>query len=339
MELDNIQIKFILEIKDRVRQAQYQAMKAVNTCLIELYWDIGKSISEKQKENWGKAIVNKLSKELQADFPGISGFSTGNLWLMAQFYKEYHQDEILVPMVREISWTKHIIIMKKCKNLSERQFYTFAVKKYGWTKDLLLHQIENKSYEKHLLNQTNFIEVLPDKIRKQAILAVKDHYNFELLGLENEHNERELEQAIVKNIRNFLMEMGHNFAFIGNQYRLEIEGNEYFIDLMLYHRVLRCLVAIELKIGEFTPEYKGKMEFYLNIINDKIKLPEENDAIGMIICKSKKRTIVEYSLKNSNMPIGIATYDTTNKLPEEYKKMLPSPEDISKNIADLIMNS
>jgi len=336
MSIDKTQHSFIIEIKEKVRLAQYEAMKAVNTQLINLYWDIGKSISEKQQESWGKAIVPTLSKELQAEFPGVGGFSTTNLWLMTQFYLEYHFVEILHPLVVEISWSKHIVIMNKCKNNQERQFYILSTKKFGWTKNVLIHQIENKTFEKYLLNQTSFDATLPEKLKKQAILAVKDHYNFELLGLADEHNERELEQAIVKNIRNFLLEMGHDFAFIGNQYRLEVEGNEYFIDLLLYHRQLRCLIAIELKIGEFMPEYKGKMEFYLSVLNDKIKLPDENDAIGIIICKSKKRTIVEYSLKTANMPIGVATYGLTNKLPKQYQNLLPSPEEINQRISGLL---
>lgn len=338
MQIDNHQHNFIAEIKEKVRSAQYEAMKAVNTQLINLYWEIGRSISEKQQESWGKAIVPTLSKELQAEFPGVGGFSTTNLWLMAQFYTEYQSVEFLQPLVGEISWTKHTVILNKCKDNQERQFYILATKKFGWTKDLLIHQIENKSFEKYLLNQTNFDNTLPTTVKNQAILAVKDHYNFELLGLADEHSERELEEALVKNIRRFLLEMGYNFAFLGNQYRLEVEGNEYFIDLLLYHRQLRCLVAIELKIGEFMPEYKGKMEFYLSVLNDKIKLPEENDAIGIIICKSKKRTIVEYSLKSSSLPIGVATYNLTNELPEQYQKMLPTPQQISDRIIGLLTN-
>ena len=326
------QISFITEIKERVRSAQYEAMKFVNTTLINLYWDIGKSISEKQNESWGESVVPTLSKELQEEFPGSSGFSVANLWLMAQFYNEYSSNKILEPLVREISWTKNIAIMKKCKEVQERRFYILTTKKYGWTKSVLTHQIENKSYEKYLLNQTNYDQVLPDHLKNQAILSVKDQYNFELLDLADEHSERELETSIIKNIRAFLMQMGSDFAFIGNQYRLEVDRQEYFIDLLLYHRQLRSLIAVELKIGDFKPEYKGKMEFYLSVLNDKVKHPDENDAIGIIICKSKSRTIVEYSLKSSTMPIGVSTYSLTAKLPPEYENLLPSPEEINEKI-------
>lgn len=329
---NELQTSFIAEIKAKVRQAQYDALKTVNVYLINLYWEIGKSISEKQSESWGKAIVPTLSKELQKEFPGVGGFSVGNLWLMAQFYNEYYNVENLVPLVREISWSKHVSILKKCKDNLERQFYILATKKYGWSKNVLIHQIENSTYEKYLLNQTNFENTLPESIKNQAHLAVKDEYTFDFLNLADEHSESQLENALVQNIRNFLLEMGNQFTFVGNQFKLEIEGREYFIDLLLYHRQLQCLVAVELKIGEFIPEYKGKMEFYLSIINDKIKLPNENDSIGIIICKDKNRTVVEYSLKSSRMPIGVASYKTTAQLPKEYKNLLPSEKEIIKRI-------
>jgi predicted nuclease of restriction endonuclease-like (RecB) superfamily len=332
MSSDLSQMVFITDIKHKVRAAQYEALKAVNTELINLYWEIGKSIAEKQSENWGKSVVATLSKELQKEFPKISGFSEANLWLMSQFYTEYQPVEILEPLVREISWSKHIAILKKCKNTQERQFYILATKKFGWTKNVLIHQIENKTFEKYLLNQTNFDRTLSENIKNQASLAVKDEYVFDFLELTDEHSEYELEQALIQNVRSFLLEIGHNFTFVGNQYRLAVGNKEYFIDLLLYHRQLQCLVAVELKIGEFLPEYKGKMEFYISVLNDTVKLPHENSAIGIIICKSKDRTIVEYSLSTGNLPIGVATYTTSNSLPDEYLRLLPSVEEISDKI-------
>ena len=332
MKIEKSQLAFIADIKQKIRQAQYEALKSVNVHLINLYWEIGKSIAEKQSESWGKSIVPTLSKELQKEFPGVGGFSEGNLWLMAQLYSEYNADENLVPLVREISWSKHVTILKKCKNNLERQFYIEATKKFGWTKNVLIHQIENKTYEKYLLNQTNFEQTLPDNVKNQAYLAVKDEYTFDFLNLTDEYTESRLEHALVNNIRNFLLEMGNHFTFVGNQFKLSIDDKEYFIDLLLFHRQLKCLVAVELKIGEFLPEYKGKMEFYLSVLNDKIKLPDENDSIGIIICKEKNRTVVEYSLKTSNMPIGVATYTTTPRLPKNYKNLLPAASEISDKI-------
>lgn len=325
--------QFLVEIKERVRTAQYEAMKAVNKEMIALYWDIGKSIADKQQQfGWGKSIVETLSKDLQNEFPGIQGFGSRNIWYMQQFYTEYQRSELLQPLVAEISWSKHLAIMTKCKNEQERQFYILATKKFGWTKDLLINKIEAKNYEKYLVGQTNFESTLPDTIKNQAILAVKDDYTFDFLNLGEEHSEAELEQALIQNIRSFLVEFGTDFTFVGNQYRIEIEGEEYFIDLLLYHRKLQAMVAVELKIGKFLPEYKGKMEFYLNVLNDTIKLPHENPSIGIIICKSKKRTIVEYALKDSNQPIGIATYSLTSELPDSYQEILPDGEEIARKI-------
>ena len=330
-------LNFKNEITARIRSAQYEALKAVNKEMIALYWEVGKRITEQQTAlGWGKSVVENLSRDIQKEFPGIQGFGVRNMWDMARFYAEYQSNEILQPLVAEISWSKHIIILTKCKETQQRQFYILATKKYGWTKDVLINKIEAKTYENYLLGQSNFDITLPDSIKNQAILALKDEYTFDLVGLAEEHSEYELEQAIIKNIRAFLMEFGTDFSFIGNQYRLEVDGKEYFIDLLLYNRRLQAMIAIELKIGEFQPEYKGKMEFYLNILNDTVKLPHENPAIGIIICKSKSRMIVEYALKSSNMPIGVATYSLSSELPEAYKKLLPTSEEIAKKIEILI---
>ncbi|RGN94375.1 YhcG family protein [Bacteroides uniformis] len=330
-------LNFKNEITARIRSAQYEALKAVNKEMITLYWEVGKRITEQQTAlGWGKSVVENLSRDIQKEFPGIQGFGVRNMWDMARFYAEYQSNEFLQPLVAEISWSKHIVILTKCKETQQRQFYILATKKYGWTKDVLINKIEAKTYENYLLGQSNFDITLPDNIKNQAILALKDEYTFDLVGLAEEHSEYELEQAIIKNIRAFLMEFGTDFSFIGNQYRLEVDGKEYFIDLLLYNRRLQAMIAIELKIGEFQPEYKGKMEFYLNILNDTVKLPHENPAIGIIICKSKSRMIVEYALKSSNMPIGVATYSLSSELPEAYKKLLPTSEEIAKKIELLI---
>lgn len=332
MKIEQTQIAFITEIKAKIKEAQYTALKAVNFELIKLYWDIGKSISEKQAESWGKSIVSKLSVELQKDFPRIGGFSTTNLWLMTQFYNEYHAIQNLHPLVGEISWSKHIVILNKCKDKLERQFYILSTKKFSWSKNVLIHQIENKTYEKYLLNQTNFDNTLPENVIDKAHLVIKDEYTFDFLNLSDKHSESELEKSLVENIQNFLLELGSSFSFIGSQYKISVENQDYYIDLLLFHRELQSLIAIELKIGEFIPEYKGKMEFYLSVLNDTIKLKHENDAIGIIICKEKNRTIVEYSLKSSKMPIGVASYSTSHHLPKEFKNLLPSEKEIEKKI-------
>ena len=331
---DNDYINFFTEVKERIRRSQYEALKAVNKELIQLYWDIGRMIVEKQQElGWGKSVVEQLSKDIQKEYPGIQGFSTTNLWNMRLFYSEIQQHEKLQPLVGEISWTKNILILTKCKDPLEREFYMLHVRKFGWTKDVLIHQIENKTYEKYLMNQTNFDQTLPEKYKHQARLAVKDHYTFDFLELAEEHSEHELEQTLVKNIRKFLIEMGVWFTFVSNQFRLKVGEKEYFIDLLLFHRKLKRFIAVELKIGEFKPEYKGKMEFYLTALNEQYKVDDENDAIGIIVCKSKDKTVVEYSLKTTTQPIGVATYSTSPYLPEEYSKYLPAPEVIAERLA------
>ena len=319
------------EVKERIHRAQYEALKAVNKELIALYWDIGALIVRQQKKHgWGKSIVENLAKDLQIEFPGIKGFSTQNLRYMRQLYLEYHKNTNLQPLVGEISWAKHLVIMGRCKNILEREFYIRMTRKFGWTRNVLALQIENQTYEKTLLNQTNFDKALPDKIRHQAKLAVKDEYTFDFLELGEEHGELELERALIEKINRFLVEMGGVFAFMGNQFRIEIDGNEFFIDILLYHRRLKALVAIELKTGEFKPEYTGKMQFYLSALDDLVKTRSENSSIGIILCQYKNRTIVEYALRDTRKPIGIATYILTTKLPKDLKKELPSPEQISK---------
>jgi predicted nuclease of restriction endonuclease-like (RecB) superfamily len=324
---------FLIEIKARIRRGQYQALRAANKELLDLYWDIGESIHRKQGGlGWGKAVVETLARDLQMEFPGRNGFSAQNLWLMRQFYGQYSDRPKLQPLVREISWAKNLVIMARCKDDLEREFYLRATARFGWTKAVLMHQIDNKSYEKYLLNQTNFDQALPPAIRAQAALAVKDHYTFDFLGLADEHSERELEQALVQNIRRFLVEMGGAFTFVGSQYRLEVGEQEYFIDLLLFHRRLRCLVAIELKIGSFQPEHKGKMEFYLEALDTRERMEGENAPIGIIICRDKNKTVVEYALRTANKPIGVATYTVVGRLPEAYRSELPSPEAIAERL-------
>jgi predicted nuclease of restriction endonuclease-like (RecB) superfamily len=324
---------FLHAVKQQIRDRQLQAMRSVNRELVGLYWDIGELIHQKQAVlGWGKSVVETLARDLQAEFPGRNGFSAQNLWFMRQFYGEYVGKPNLQPLVREISWTKNLIVFSRCKDDLEREFYLRATARFGWTKAVLQHQVDNKSYEKYLLNQTNFDATVPEEIKNQALLAVKDQYTFDFLGLADEHSEHDLEQALVKNVRSFLAEMGGAYAFIGNQYRLEVGGQEYFIDLLLFHRRLRCLVAIELKIGDFKPEHKGKMEFYLEALDCQERMEGENPPIGIIICRSKNKTVVEYALRTASRPIGVATYEIVASLPEAYRSELPSPEEIADRL-------
>ena len=326
----------LAEIKERVRAAQYEALKAVNTELVGLYWDIGRMIVERQADaKHGSAIADQLSKDLRAEFPGIGGFSRRNIFYMREFYLLYRDDERVQPLVAQIGWTHNLSILQRCKDPLEREFYLRMTSKFGWSKNVLIHQIENQSYEKSLLGQTNFDQALTPELRAQAKLAVKDEYTFDFLELGEEHSERELERALIGRIEGFLRAMGGMFAFMGSQYRLDVDGEEYFIDLLLFHRRLRCLVAIDLKIGKFKPEYVGKMQFYLTALDRQVRQEDENPAIGIILCKEKNRTVVEYALHDARKPIGVATYEITRTLPQSLEGELPSPEDIAQLLEDL----
>ncbi len=322
--------EILAALKERVRSAQYAALKAVNTELVGLYWDIGCMLVERQTDaGWGKGVVQQLAVDLQQAFPGVGGFSASNLWRMKAFFEAYRDQEKLAPLVREIGWSHNLVILERCSDALQREFYLRMTRKFGWSKNVLIHQISNQSYEKSLLGQTNFDKALPAELRAQANLAIKDEYTFDFLELADEHSERELERALIGKIEDFLRTLGGMFAFMGSQYRLEVDGREFFIDLLLFHRRLRCLVAIELKVGEFQPEFVGKMQFYLAALDRQVRQSDENPSIGIILCKEKSRTIVEYALHDANKPIGVATYEITQTLPKDLAGQLPTPEAIA----------
>lgn len=329
-------VELLATIKARVRAAQLDALRAVNRQLVTLYWDLGRLIVERQQgETWGRSVVQHLAADLQTEFPGVGGFSSQNLWYMRQFFTEYAEAPKLQPLVGEVSWSHNIQIFSKCKEPLEREYYLRMSRRMGWSRDVLAHQIENQSYEKTLLASTSFEHTLPAPIAAHAALAIKDNYTFDFLELGDEHSERQLEAAITARIEPFLREMGGLFAFVGRQFRLEVEGQEYFIDLLLYHRRLRCLVAVELKIGEFIPEHVGKMQFYLALLDDTARQEGEQASIGIILCKSKSRTIVEYALRESNKPIGVASYRMVRTLPERFGGLMPSPEQIARLVEEI----
>jgi len=321
----------LAEVKERVRAAQYAALKAVNKELVTLYWDIGRLIASRQADAaHGAAIAEQLAADLRQEYPGVSGYSRRNVFYMREFYLAYRDSPKVQPLVAQIGWTQNLIILQRCKDPREREFYIRMTKKFGWTKNVLTHQVENQSYEKTLLGQTNFDRAITPAIRAQAKLAVRDEYTFDFLELGDEHSERELERALIARIEHFLRAMGGMFAFVGSQFRLEVDGEEFFIDLLLFHRRLKSLVAIELKIGKFQPEFVGKMQFYLTALDRQVREAGENPSIGIILCKEKNRTVVEYALYDAHKPIGVATYRTVKRLPKELKGMLPAPEEIAK---------
>jgi len=323
------------EIRERIRSAQYDALRAVNKELVALYWDIGRMLTDRQAGgSHGDAVVKQLARDLQVEFPGVAGFSWRNLFYMSEFYAAYRGTPKLQPLVATIGWAHNLVIFQHCKDPLEREFYIRMTRKFGWTKNVLIHQIENQSYERTLLGQSNFHKTVSPAIRAQAKLAVKDEYTFDFLELDEEHAERELERALVGRIEHFLREMGGLFAFVGSQFHLEVDGKDYFIDLLLDHRRLKSLVAIELKIGEFAPEFVGKMQFYLTALDRLAREKEERRSIGIILCKEKNRTVVEYALFEARRPIGVATYRMVKRLPKELKGELPEPIEIEKLLSE-----
>ncbi len=321
-------------IKDRVFQAQYQALQAVNKELIRLYWDIGRIIVEKQAQaGWGERVIETLARDVRAAFPGVRGFSARNLRYMRSFYLAYRHEELLQTLSAEISWSHNILIMEQCAEPQERLFYLKLAAQSTLSYRLLERKIKSGEYHRFLANQTNFAQTLDRPRAAHALQVVKDDYNLDFLGLADAHTERELEDALVANITTFLSEMGGYFTFVGRQFRVEVNHEEFFIDLLFYHRTLSCLVAVELKAGKFQPEYVGKMQFYLSALDETARLAHENPSIGIIVCREKDRTIVDYTLRDVHKPIGVASYNhyaRLEELPETIGKYLPSPEDLAQ---------
>ncbi len=323
-------------ISSKIKSAQARAMSAVNQELIEIYREIGKTIHEQQSQGeWGDAVVDHLAQDLQKSFPGMKGFSSRNLWRMKDFYQTYEGSKKLTTLSAEISWSHNIAILSKCKSPLEKEFYMKMSKRNGWTYRVLVHQIEIETFETTMEAQSNFKETLPTNLHPEAILIAKDEYALDFLGLADKHSEQELEKAIIRNIEAFLRVVGASISFLGSQYRIEVEGQEFFIDLLFYHRRLKSLIAVELKISEFIPEHVGKMQFYLSVLDDKVRLKGENPSIGIILCKSKKNTVVEYALKEANKPINVASYHLVRELPKNLQKELPSPEQIAKLLENI----
>ncbi|MDO9464867.1 MAG: PDDEXK nuclease domain-containing protein [bacterium] len=331
-------IKFLNDLKSKIKQTQYQTYRAVNKELISLYWDIGKSIVDKQKKlGWGQKIIQQLAEDLQKEFPKNSGFSYANLDRMRKFYLTYKNNPKLAQLVREIHWGQNIVILEKLNDNYQREYYLRMGIRSSWSRSILVHQIESKSFERFLIDKKahNFDSTLPIKILKKAEPIIKDTYMLDFLEISDDIKEKELEKKLLENIKSFLLELGIGFAFIGSQYKIMLNESEYFIDLLFYHRYLKCLVAIDLKIGKFIPEYAGKMNFYLNLLDDKVKLQDENPSIGLILCKKKDNIVVEYSLRNIKKPVGVAKYYLTRKLPAKLLKQLPSPSVIENKLKEL----
>jgi predicted nuclease of restriction endonuclease-like (RecB) superfamily len=330
-------LPFLEEIKGKINSARIQAYRKANKELILLYLEIGEKIVEKQEQlGWGKGIVEKLSNDLKKEFPTQTGYSAQNLWYMRQFYLTYKDSPNLQQLVGEIPWGQNLVIMSRVKDHREKEFYIRKTFEYGWTRDVLVHQIEAGAHlEIDAKKMHNFPQALPEHLAEQADKALKDSYILDFLDISKPLQERQLEKKLIVRFKDFITELGLGFCLIGTQYKIKLDDKEYFIDLLFFHRKLRSLVAIELKIGAFKPEYAGKMNFYLNLLDDFVRMPEENPSIGIIICKDRNRFDVEYALKRINAPIGVSGYNMTQKLPDNLQKELPTVEELREGLKDI----
>ena len=331
MKIDKNYVSFFNTIKSKILSARIRAYRGLNRELIKLYWDLGKTIVKRQKEHgWGESIVEKLSKDLNTEFEGREGFSSHNLWRMRDFYLEYKDYPKLAQLVLEIPWGHNVLILQKLKTAQEKKYYIKACIQMGWSRNVLLNQIKANVFA-HAKRQGqfhNFHKTLPAHLAEQADESIKSVYNLDFLGITKPVKERELENFLIEKVKRFILELGYGFCFIGNQYRLTLKNNEYYVDLLFYNRKLKNLVAIELKAGKFEPEYAGKMDFYLNLLNDQTKMKDENPSIGIILCADKDDVVVEYALKSIKNPIGVGKYHLTTKLPRQLKGIIPSEEEI-----------
>jgi predicted nuclease of restriction endonuclease-like (RecB) superfamily len=323
------------ELKTKIRSAQLKAALAVNSELLGVYWELGKEIVQKQKEaQWGDAILGQLSIDLKGSFPNIKGFSKRNLYAIRQWYLFYSQKFTIVPQaVAQLPWGHNRLIIAKIKDLEEALFYTQSTLSNGWARDVLEIQIKNQVYQNKGNAITNFQNTLPPPQSQLAIETIRSPYNFDFLGLEEDALEREIENAMVKNITHFLLELGKGFAFVGKQYNLVVSENDYYIDLLFYHLHLRCYVVIELKAGKFKPEYAGKLNFYLSAIDTQLKHAQDNPSIGLILCKSNDKIEAEYALRDIQKPIGISEYNLTQALPKEFQSELPTVTEIENQLS------
>jgi len=345
-ELVSIEYKNWLEsLKNSFRSSQIKASVKVNTTLLEFYWDLGGQIVTMQEEHkWGSGFLEKLSCDLSAEFPDVKGFSYRNIRFIRQWYVFWQQSvakienenwQHLVAILFQVPWGHHQIILNKIKNIDEAIYYVQNTLKNGISRSVLVHQIESNLYERNGKAITNFENTLPPLQSDLAKEITKDPYNFDFITLTQDYQEKELENALTQNITKFLLELGSGFAFVGRQYKLNVGGDEFKIDLLFYHIKLKCYVVVELKVTSFKPEHAGKLSFYTSAIDGELKEKDDNPTIGILICKSKNNTVVEYSLKDINKPLGISEYQLTEILPKEYKSSLPSIEEIEAKLDEI----
>jgi predicted nuclease of restriction endonuclease-like (RecB) superfamily len=327
---------FIYGIKQRVKTTQIRAALSVNQELLLLYWDIAERITEKQKSTtWGDGFLLQMSRDLQVEFPDMKGFSVRNIKYMRQWFQFWSTDTAIGQQaVAQIPWGHNLVIISKVKNTEEALFYVQKTLQNNWSRAVLTHQIESNLYQRQGKAISNFQATLPAPHSDLANQTLKDPYIFDFLSLTESHNEKELENALVEHVTRFLLELGAGFSYLGKQYKLEISGDEFFIDLLFYHVKLHCYVVVELKTGKFKPEFAGQLNFYVSAVDSVFKSEADNATIGILICKSKNNTVVEYTLKGIQNPIGVSEYSITKSLPDEFKSSLPSIEAIEAELGE-----
>ena len=328
---------FLQSLKTRIQQAQIRAALAVNRELVLLYWQIGREILERQKaQGWGAKVIEQLSKDLRSAFPQMKGFSRTNLLYMRSFAESCPDEEFVQQLAGQIPWFHNCVILDKIKDAKQREFYIQKTIENGWSRNVLVLQIESKLYERQGKAVTNFEMTLPPAQSDLAVQLLKDPYNFDFLTLHDEAVERDLESALLQNLQKFLVELGVGFAFVGRQYHLEVGDQDFYIDLLFYHLKLRAFVVVDLKMREFKPEDAGKMSFYLTATDKILKHETDAPTIGMILCKTKNKLVAEYALQNIKSPIGVSEMQLAEALPENLKGSLPTIEEIEKELNEEI---
>lgn len=336
--LDTSYTNWLIELKTKLRSAQSKAALAVNSLLIEFYWDLGKSIAEKENI-WGSKLIEQVAKDLQAAFPEMKGLSSSNLKYCKRFYVFYQSqfsqqavDQIGQQPVVQIPWGHNILIFSKSKTIEEASFYISETIENGWSRDALALQIKTQLYQRQGKAITNFKHTLPNPLSDLVQQTLKDPYVFDFLTLSKPFHERDIENQLIAHITKFLLELGKGFAFVGKQHHLEIGETDYYIDLLFYHIKLKCYVVIELKNTKFIPEYAGKLNFYLSAVDSLLKQEDDKPTIGMLLCRDKNNIETEFALRDINKPMGVSEFQLTEIVPDELKSSLPSIEEIENEL-------
>ena len=325
--------EWLADLKQRIRSARQQAALAVNRELVWLYWQIGRDILERQHaQGWGAKVIDRLAQDLRSAFPDMKGFSPRNLKYMRAFAEAWPDGEFVQGALAQLPWYHQLALLDKLGDVQSRHWYAAKALEHGWSRNVLVMQIESRLHQRQGNAVTNFPTRLPAPQSDLAHESLKDPYLFDFLGLTEQAHERDIEKALIKHITRFLLELGAGFAFIGQQYRLEVGGDEFFIDLLFYHLKLHCYVVVELKAAPFKPEYAGQLNFYLSAIDADVKAPEDNPTIGLLLCKEQNRTVAEYALRGIDKPMGVAEYQLVRAIPEPLASGLPTIEQIEAEL-------